>query len=333
MVPRVSIITATRSRPRELEQALRSSLAQEFGDFEHLVVDDASPEEEARGVIDALGDPRIRLIRLEQGAGPAGARNAALREATGEFVAILDDDDLMSPRRLARCVAFLDAHPDVVLVSGWPEVVDESGEVQTIVRTRTGEARIREVLPEHNPFFHSGCMMRTAAMRELGGYREALRYSHDYDMVLRLAEVGGIEILPEVIGRYRFHTANVSSGRAFLQGSYARVARLCAERRARGEPERLEEEVAAIRAPDDAGATPQSSRRAAARVQYQFGEWKFRDGRYKEARPHLLRAWRGEPFRPLCLGLLVASYSPAAVRRLFAPLCRRLVAARYPSWR
>ena len=114
-----------------------------------------------------------------------------------------------------------------------------------------------------------------------------------------------------------------------MQGEYARIARLCAARRAQGEPERLDEEVAAISVTDDEG----SRRRAAARVHYQFGEWKFRDGRVREARPHLLRAWRGEPFRPLCVGLLVASYTPAPLRRLFAPVCRRIVAARYASWR
>ena len=80
---------------------------------------------------------------------------------------------------------------------------------------------------------------------------------------------------------------------------------------------------------DDAG----SRRRSAARVQYQFGEWKFRDGQVREARPHLLRAWQGEPFRPLCVGLLIASYTPAPVRRLFAPICKKIVATRYATWR
>ena len=80
---------------------------------------------------------------------------------------------------------------------------------------------------------------------------------------------------------------------------------------------------------DNAG----SRRRATARVHYQFGEWKFRDGRMREARPHLLRALRGEPFRPLCVGLLIASCTPAPVRRLFEPLCKKLVAARYATWR
>ena len=329
MAPRVSIVTATRGRPDELEQALRSALAQDFTDFEHLVVDDASPDDGSARVIENLGDPRIRLIRLDQSRGPAGARNAAIEQAQGEFVAILDDDDLMAPHRLGRGVAFLDENPDHVLVAGWVTAIDGTGEVHATIRTAFGEKRIRSVLPLHNPFLHSTCLVRMTAMRALGGFREALRYSHDYDLMLRLAEQGGIEILPEVLGSYRFHAENISTSRGALQGEYARIARLCTARRARGEPERLDEEVAAISVPTDAG----NERRARARVQYQFGEWKFRDGRIREARPYLRRAWRGEPFRPLCFGLLIASYTPAPLRRLLAPVCLKIVAARYASWR
>ena len=165
-------------------------------------------------------------------------------------------------------------------------------------------------------------------MRTLGGFREPLRYSHDYDLMLRLAELGGIEILPEVLGSYRFHTQNISTTRGALQGEYARIARECALRRAKGEPETLEQDVAAIVVPSETGG----ERRSRARVQYQFGEWKFRDGRVREARPYLLRAWRGEPFRPLGLGLLVASYTPESLRHRFAPMCRKIVAARYATW-
>jgi len=328
-LPRISIITATRSRPRKLSEALRSSLAQDFTDFEHLVVDDASPDDSAAQVVDALADPRLRLIRLEQGAGPAGARNAALHEAQGEYVAILDDDDVMAPGRLSKSAAYLDTHPEHVLVAGWFEAIDANGALHAVVRPPTGDGRIRDVLPFHNPFLHSSCLIRASTLKELGGFREPLRYAHDYDLMLRLADAGGIEILPEVLAQYRFHTENITARRGLLQGAYAQVARECARRRAAGEPERLEEQIAAIAVPDDSG----SNRRAEARVHYQIGEWMFRDGRVREARPWLWRAWKGEPFRPLCAGVLVASYTPAFLRRLVGPFFHRIAASRYASWR
>jgi glycosyltransferase involved in cell wall biosynthesis len=327
-MPRFTIVTATKGRPDVLREALRSALAQECGDFEHLVVDDASEDHGAARVVAELADPRIRLIRLDRSRGPAGARNAAVAEARGEFCAVLDDDDVMLPGRLAATAAAFDARPDAVLLASSFRAIDAQGNVLATVPVPRDEARFREMLPHSNPVGHSTCTVRTSMLRGLGGYREALRYGHDYDMVLRVAEKGPVLLLPTPLLLYRFHVESVTAQRCFLQGAYAAVARECARRRARGEPERLEEQVAAIGTP-----APVDLRRATARVHYQIAEWQFRDGRVREARPHLRAAWRAEPFRPLCLGMLVASYAPSWLRRLLGPVVRPLVAMRYASWR
>ncbi|HEX5138140.1 MAG TPA: glycosyltransferase family A protein, partial [Planctomycetota bacterium] len=112
---RFTILTATRGRPGVLREALRSSLAQDFTDFEHIVVDDGSDDDGARRVVEELKDPRIRLLRLDASRGPAGARNKGLAEARGEICAVLDDDDLMLPGRLSATAAAFDARPDAVL--------------------------------------------------------------------------------------------------------------------------------------------------------------------------------------------------------------------------
>jgi len=328
-MPRISIVTATRDRPAELREALASTLAQDFADFEHLVVDDASETDATERVVSELADSRIRLIRLPESRGPAGARNAAVAEARGELIAILDDDDLMLPGRLRAASEAFAADPDLVLFASAFRAIDGDGTLHATVHPPTDPAVLAELLPHHNPICHSTCTVRADVLRRLGGYREALRYSHDYDMVLRVAEQGRVRVTPEPLGLYRFHAQNISTARCFLQGAYAGVVQECARRRARGEPEELERLLAGVRMPEGgAGAE-----RARARVQYQIGEWKFRDGRVAEARPHLRAALRGEPFRPLCLGLLVAAYTPAFLRRLLGPLVRPLVAARYAAWR
>jgi glycosyltransferase involved in cell wall biosynthesis len=279
-------------------------------------------------VVRELGDARIRLIRLETSRGPAGARNAGLAEARGEICAILDDDDVMLPGRLSATAAAFDARPDAVLVASSFRAIDGEGAVLADVPAPRDEARFREMLPRSNPVGHSTCAVRTAILRGLGGYREALRYGHDYDMVLRVAEKGAVVLLPAPLLLYRFHVESVTGRKVFLQGAYAEVARECARRRARGEPEGLDELAAAIRVPEGAPLD-----RARARVHYQIAEWQFRDGRVREARPHLRAALRGEPFRPLSLAMLVASYAPSWLRRALGPVVRPLVAMRYPSWR
>jgi succinoglycan biosynthesis protein ExoO len=85
-VPRFTILTATKGRPGVLREALLSALAQECRDFEHVVVDDGSEDDGAARVVKELGDPRIRLVRLDRSRGPAGARNArASRRRAGNF--------------------------------------------------------------------------------------------------------------------------------------------------------------------------------------------------------------------------------------------------------
>jgi hypothetical protein len=241
---------------------------------------------------------------------------------------VLDDDDVMLPGRLKATAAAFDARPDAVLLASSFRAIDGAGNILADVPLPRDEARFREMLPLSNPVGHSTCTVRTSVLRGLGGYREALRYAHDYDMVLRVAELGPVLLLPAPLLLYRFHVESVTAQRCFLQGAYAEVARECARRRARGEAERLDELVAAIRVPEGAPLE-----RAKARVHYQIAEWQFRDGRVREARPHLRAALRGEPFRPLALGMLAAAYAPAWLRRLLGPVVRPLVAMRYPSWR
>ncbi len=332
-MPLFTIITASRDRAGELAQAVRSCLLQDLGDFEHLLVDDGSTSRAAQKVAREAGDRRIRVIRLEESRGPAGARNAALAEARGSLVAILDDDDTMLPGRLRASAEAFQADPACRLVAGAYEVLDAPGRLQATVRPPTDEAEIRRQLPLHNPFCHSTVALRTDAMRELGGYREILRYAHDYDLILRAAERGGVRCLRTPLAGYRFHAENISAGRSALQAAYASVARECAARRKKGEPEGVEELVAAIRASDPKEELPRDVRRAEARVHFQLGEWMFRDGRMAGARRHLLRSLRRQPFRPLGLGLLAASATPAWLRRGLAPFVRPLLARRYPRWR
>jgi len=328
-MPLFTVVTATKDRPDELRAALRSTLAQDLADFEHLVVDDASETGAASRVAGELGDPRVRVLRLAESRGPGGARNAAIEEARGALVAVLDDDDTMLPGRLRLTAAAFAAAPGRALVGGAYEVIDEEGRVQATVRPPADERTLRALLPASNPFCHSTVAVRAEVLRALGGYREAFRFAHDYDMILRAAERGGVACVPEPLAGYRFHLRNISAGRSALQGAFAEAARRCAARRSAGLPEGLEAEIAAI--PRDAPRA--SERKARGRVHFQMGEWMFRDGRMAGARAHLVRALRADPLRPLCLGLYLAAASPRWLRRALSPVVRPLVARRYPRWR
>ncbi len=106
MPPAVSIIVPTFNRLKFLGRTLASVFEQTFEDWELLIADDGSGAD-ARAYLEALDDPRVRVLWLSHSGRPAVARNAALSEAKGEYVAFLDSDDLWTPSKLQIQLASL----------------------------------------------------------------------------------------------------------------------------------------------------------------------------------------------------------------------------------
>lgn len=101
--PDISFVIAAFRATDTITRAIDSALAQEDVEVEVIVVDDASPDDTA-AIVEAMTDPRIRLIRLPKNRGPGGARNAGIDAARGDWVAVLDADDTIRPGRLARMI-------------------------------------------------------------------------------------------------------------------------------------------------------------------------------------------------------------------------------------
>lgn len=111
MIPTVSVIIPAWNASAYIDEALGSLAAQTLGDWEALVIDDASTDDTiARVAAAAERDPRVRLIRQQANAGPSAARNRGIAEARGTFIALLDADDAYEPARLANLVALAERH-------------------------------------------------------------------------------------------------------------------------------------------------------------------------------------------------------------------------------
>lgn len=108
--PRVSVIIPTHNRANLLPTAIHSALAQTVTDIEVIVVDDGSSDN-TQQVLAGFKDPRVRCLRNSPGKGAAGARNAGIAAATGEYIAFLDDDDQWFVEKLTRQLAALEAAP------------------------------------------------------------------------------------------------------------------------------------------------------------------------------------------------------------------------------
>lgn len=195
-MPKVSVITTFLNGAPFLGQAVQSVLAQTFGDFEHILVNDGSTDD-WQGVLDAAADPRHVVHSFPERVGRVKALNHALSMATGEYVAILDADDTTGPERLARQVEYLDSHPDTVLVGTHCRYLNDRGEEIGLFTPPADESGVRQAMASYNPIMHSAVMYRREAAT--GGYPADYPYAHDFAFYLGLLEQGHIANLPEVL--------------------------------------------------------------------------------------------------------------------------------------
>lgn len=186
--PLISVLVPTyNSDPTVLGDTLRSVVEQVYPHWELCIADDCSPNAATRQALQewAEREPRIRLVLLEENQGISGATNAALAVATGEFVALLDHDDLLKPHALAEVALRLAADPTLDLVYTDEDKLDEQG--------RLTEPFFKpDWSPEHltsrNYVTHL-TVARRSLVTQLGGLRTGFDGSQDHDLVLRLSEL------------------------------------------------------------------------------------------------------------------------------------------------
>ncbi|HEY2584989.1 MAG TPA: glycosyltransferase [Tepidisphaeraceae bacterium] len=208
--PLVSVLMPAYNARRYVAEAIESVLAQTYRDFEFLIIDDGSTDDTAEIVNRyAAADDRIRVLKRSNG-GVGAALNAGLAEARGELVARMDSDDVCLPERFARQVEFLRETPDCVLVGCRVLLIDPDGEpLFEMTDIPTAHAEIDEKLLQVRwSIVHPTVMMRRDVVRRLGGYDNELVPVEDHDLFLRLAEVGRLANLPQVLLRYRKHPMN-----------------------------------------------------------------------------------------------------------------------------
>jgi glycosyltransferase involved in cell wall biosynthesis len=192
-VPAVSIVTPTHNRANLLRRAMASVREQTWRDFEWIVVDDCSTDATTQ-VLDACADPRLVRVRLEANLGVAGARNAGIQRARGEYVAFLDDDDEYLPHYLRSVMETFRSGPSQrdVVWTGVERVLEHAdGSVQT-VRQIWDRAPASSGPLTHLTQLNMSCglCVRRESLLRIGLFDEELKVSEDTDMLLRLAAAG-----------------------------------------------------------------------------------------------------------------------------------------------
>lgn len=205
ITPKISIIIPTRNRRAMLEATIDSVRAQRFAQWELLVVDDAS-EDDTWPWLQSLGDERIHAHRLAEHAERSVARNLGLAQARGEFVLFLDDDDLLFENALQAHLKAFAKFPNAVAAIGGYRAFDERGPRQScrLVRRLTAQSIWQDVL--FGWMAVSGqCLFRAEALRSFGGWHGEFIPIEDHQLLLRLARLGPVALLPEMVLQYRVH--------------------------------------------------------------------------------------------------------------------------------
>jgi len=227
-VPAVSVILPTLTRLDFLRRAIETVLAQTYEDFEIVVVVDG-PSPDVASFVSSHPDPRVRLVQRERNGGVAAARNSGLEAAHGRYVALLDDDDIWLPQKLARQVRLLDAGADVV--HSLVYVADGDGNVYD-APTQRGFRLFREVASAGYPYvwllrrssYQIGpFVVRRTCLDEVGGFDAELAPMDDLDLVHRLHRRFPLVLVDEPLSKWCIHGANWSD--AMNPEGWTRLAR------------------------------------------------------------------------------------------------------------
>ena len=213
-MPLVSVIMPVYNGEKYLAEAIESILAQTFTDFEFIVVDDAS-QDRSREIIDAYRarDKRIRLIALECNVGGADTRNRALVSASGEFVAMMDCDDVCLPERLQMQVKRLLRDSTIGVLGAGAQAVDARLRPIHAFDLPQGHALIMTNIFIASFLIHPTVMMRRDLLGAVGGYERGRRTAYDTELWSRLMWRTRFANLPETLLLYRRHEAQTHTNR------------------------------------------------------------------------------------------------------------------------
>lgn len=205
VAPSISVVMASYNHAEFVEQSIHSVLDQTYGDFELVIVDDGSSDETWRR-IQRVDDPRIRAYRLAQNQGGAAALNYGVQESRGEFVAVINSDDMWHRDKLARQLEVFAEQPELGAVFTSARFVDESGAPMPAseilpwhavfrARNRSQGRWLRQFFESGNLLCHPSVLIRRSFYDVHGLYDNRLRQLPDLDMWIRLVKHHPIHVI------------------------------------------------------------------------------------------------------------------------------------------
>lgn len=212
-MPKVSVLMPLYNTQEDhLRAAIGSILAQTYTDFELLLLNDSPQNTRLAEIAAEYKDGRIRFSSNEHNIGITPSRNKLIEMAQGEYLAVMDHDDISLPERLAKQVAYLDAHPEVGVVGAR---VQNMGERSNLSNYPEEAHQVKLGLMYGCMVPHSCAMIRRSVLMETGiRYETTYSPAEDYALWCRLIPHTELVNLPDVLLRYRLYDSNTSKTQA-----------------------------------------------------------------------------------------------------------------------
>lgn len=211
MQTKLSVVMPVYNGEKYLREAVESVLNQSFSDFEFIIINDGSTDDSSRILHEyQRADQRIRLIEREN-KGLIYSLNEGIRESSSELIARMDADDICYPDRFKLQIDFMTQAPETVVLGTLVELIDTDG---YLICEFTKKTEHEEIDQQHmhgvgGAIIHPSVMMRKKALEKVGVYDESCPNAEDIDLWLKLAEVGDISNLNEVLLLYRQHAESI----------------------------------------------------------------------------------------------------------------------------
>ena len=202
--PAVSVLMSVYNADKYVASAIESILNQTFKDFELIIVDDCSSDN-SWDIIRKYKkiDKRIKAVRNKRNIGGCRTLNEGLRYVRGRYVARADNDDLSMPERLGKQFKFMEQHPEIGIVGGTMEIIQEDGLVIARRKYNISDSEIRKKIFRYSPFSHPLVMFRKSIIDLVGNYDPKYAPADDYDLYFRIGKKSKFANIPDVLLQYR----------------------------------------------------------------------------------------------------------------------------------
>lgn len=202
-LPNVSIIIPAFNQAKYIKEAVQSVLSQTYPDFEVVIVNDGSTDNTGE-ILSTITDERFKVI-WQPNAGLSAARNTGIRASSAPLISLLDSDDLFLPDKLEVLVSYLDTHPDIGMVAGGVQYIDQNSRAFQQVTVPGQKLGFPELLMG-NPFVPCAVLFRRTWIDQVGMFDENLRACEDWDLWQRMAYAGcQFTWVEYLVAAYRFH--------------------------------------------------------------------------------------------------------------------------------